>query len=106
MKCPQCGTLARRQKTRYGTRNSCGPCGLWSWGDKPLVDAETHEARQAAHEAFDVLWKKEGMNRSEAYRLLAVKMKMPREACHMARMSKETARKVPAAVEKIRKARA
>lgn len=53
--CPICGERAVRSMTRYGRRHDC--CGLWSWGNKPLADAETHAARSEAHRVFDVIWK-------------------------------------------------
>lgn len=74
---------------------------MWSWGDKPLVDAETHEARQKAHEAFDPLWKTGRMTRNEAYSALQWATGLSEKNCHMARMDAERAKRVPAAVEKI-----
>ena len=42
--CPRCGCGAAKHETRYGPRHEC--CGLWSWGGKPLADANTHEVRR------------------------------------------------------------
>ena len=89
-----------RTETRYGPRNDC--CGLWSWGDKKLVDADTHAARKRAHEAFDPLWKDGTLTRSEAYRELRRVMRISEKSCHMSHMSAEMAGLVPAAVIKIR----
>lgn len=86
--------------TRYGTRNSC--CGLWSWGGAPLVDRDTHEARKAAHAAFDTIWKDGLMSRSGAYRALQRKLGLTADQCHMKLMSAEMARKVPQAAWDIR----
>lgn len=93
--CPKCGKPAVCQETRYGPRNEC--CGLWSWGNAPLVSADTHEARKKAHLAFDALWKKYGMPRSYAYARLAEKLHLSPEGCHMKLMDRETAGKVPLA---------
>ena len=89
--------------TTYGVRDKC--CGLWSWGGKPLVDRETHQARKAAHKAFDPLWKKEGLDRGVAYSLLAEHLGISVDECHMASMDSETARRVPDIVEIIRAGR-
>lgn len=100
IRCPACGLMPVRTVTRYGTRNDC--CGLWSWDDKPLVDRETHDARRAAHEAFDPLWHSGSLSRREAYAALAWALGgMKEKKCHMARMKKETAMRVPDAVKKI-----
>ena len=61
----------------------------------------THEARKAAHAAFDALWKGHHMTRSEAYKQLALKMRMRRDECHIKLMDESTARKVPHAVMAI-----
>lgn len=98
--CPVCGNTAARQNTRYGIRHSC--CGLVSWGNHPLVDAETRAARQAAHAAFDPIWREGSLSRSEAYKRLAAKLGIPVDACHMKLMSKEIAALVPAAAQEIR----
>lgn len=97
--CPKCGKEAYWQKTKYGMRHSC--CGLWSWGGAPLVDKDTHEARKAAHEAFDVIWKEYGYSRSVAYEMLADDLKLTRNDCHMKLMDAETAKKVPEIAEAI-----
>lgn len=87
--CPECGATAFRQQTQYGWRNAC--CSLWSWGDAPLVDAETHKARQAAHNAFDPIWKKNHMSRSHAYQWLADCLGIPKKECHMKTMDSKRA---------------
>lgn len=85
--------------TRFGERHDC--CGLWSWGGAPLVDRETHDARTAAHEAFDPLWKSQGMTRRKAYKMLAVELELLPQNCHIKLMDAETARRVPAAVARM-----
>jgi hypothetical protein len=90
--CPECGLPPTQTQTRYGLRSEC--CGLWSWDSKPLVDAETHEARKAAHAAFDGLWKGGHMKRTDAYRWLSKALGIPGKECHIAMMDAVTARRV------------
>lgn len=98
--CPECGQPAMERNTRYGIRSMC--CGLWSWDRHPLVSAETHAARNAAHEAFDHLWKSGLVPRGHAYALLRAKLNLPKEACHMKLMDAETAQRARAAAVAIR----
>ena len=65
------------------------------------MDAETHAARRAAHEAFDPLWKRFGMRRKDAYLALASELGIHPKKCHMKLMDAATARRVPAAVAAI-----
>lgn len=97
--CPKCGRQAFGMETRYGVRHRC--CDLWSWDGAPLVDAATHEARKAAHAAFDTLWKRHGMTRSQAYRALSAQLGIKPKDCHMKLMSAEMALRVPKAVMSI-----
>ncbi len=90
--CPSCGGVAARQETRYGRRDMC--CGLWSWDGKPLQSAATHDARKAAHEVFDAIWKSGRISRSTAYRELAVALSIPAKDCHIALFDEDTALKV------------
>lgn len=98
--CPLCGKEAREARTRYGLRASC--CGLWSWDRHPLVSAGTHQARNAAHAAFDALWKGGLISRGQAYSRLGEMLGLTKEQCHMKLMDEATALRVPAAVERIR----
>ena len=100
--CPSCGAPATETRTRYGLRNQCDPCGFWSWDRYPLVGAETHEARKAAHAAFDALWKSGHMNRSEAYKQLAIALEIAPADCHIKLMDKTTALQVPKAALAIK----
>lgn len=97
--CPTCGGVPARTETRYGLRLDC--CGLWAWGEHPLADRETHEARKAAHAAFDPLWKSGLLKRGYAYKLLAEAMGMTRDECHMKLMTAEQAQRVPAIAARI-----
>jgi zinc-finger-containing domain len=91
--CPRCGCEARVMRTRFGNRHEC--CGLWSWHDRPLVDAKTHEARRAAHDAFDKVWKDKPTKRETAYAMLAKRLNIPLKDCHIALMSAKQAKMVP-----------
>lgn len=97
--CPECGNESRESQTRYGVRSYC--CGLWSWDGAPLVSAETHEARKAAHSAFDELWKRHGMKRGYAYMKLAEEMAIDPELCHIKLMNFDEAISVPGASLRI-----
>lgn len=66
-----------------------------------MVDRDTHEARKAAHTAFDPLWREGHVSRSKAYKRLADEMQMSREECHMKLMSVTQARMVPAIAAKL-----
>lgn len=98
--CPTCGGEAAEFRTTFGIKSTC--CGLWSWDRYPLVSAETHQARSAAHRAFDVLWKSKLMTRRQAYAALGRELKLPKGECHIKFMDVETAGRVPQAVERIR----
>ena len=100
VKCPRCGGEPQRNETRYGTRLSC--CGLWAWGEYPLADAETHEARKAAHAAFDKVWRDGRLSRSAAYRYLAREMRMTHDECHVKLMNAAQARRVVEIAERMK----
>jgi len=85
--CPGCGGKPFTVKTVHGWRSDC--CGLWSWHGKPLTDGATHQARQAAHAAFDALWKGQGpLSR------LARIMGMTSQECHISRFGADQAKRV------------
>jgi hypothetical protein len=90
--CPKCGSKAKCSNTKFGVRSYC--CDLWSWGGKPLVDGNTHEARKLAHISFDRLWELYGYTRGEAYEALAEEMGLDKKDCHISLMDAETASKV------------
>lgn len=48
-----------------------------------LADQRTKTARSAAHAAFDPLWKKGKMKRSEAYQWLAEQLDIEKWRCHI-----------------------
>ena len=99
-KCPTCGHPSLATRTRWGVRYD--HCGLWAWGNYPLVDEATHDARRAAHKAFDRTWMFNQMDRREAYRQLALLMGLEPRDCHMKVMTKEQAEKVLTLVGEIK----
>lgn len=100
--CPRCGGEPKQTATKFGLRLDC--CGLWAWGYNQLVDAETHDARKAAHAAFDPIWQSGLMGRGEAYRTLAKAMGLSSEDCHMKKMTADQALAVVEIAEKMKSA--
>lgn len=77
----------------------CEPCearvGCHKNSGKPLgrlANAELRRAKQAAHKAFDPLWKDGPLKRTEAYKLLA--QKFNKEEIHIGELSVEDCAKV------------
>lgn len=66
------------------------------------MDAATHEARKAAHAAFDPLWRDGILSRSRAYKELAKELGIKPDDCHMKLMDAKTARRVPGIVASLR----
>lgn len=65
--------------------------------DKPLgrlANAELRKAKQAAHAAFDPMWREKKMKRQNAYAWLADKLNINRNECHIGMMDEQTCRKV------------
>jgi hypothetical protein len=48
-----------------------------------IANAELRRAKSAAHAAFDPLWKRDGLRRSEAYAWLAKALSIPPAECHI-----------------------
>lgn len=48
-----------------------------------LADAELRKYKSMSHSAFDKYWKNGALTRSEAYKLLAKKMMIEPEKCHI-----------------------
>lgn len=69
--CDVCGsTSTQTTSTQYGKRTECFSCGAVGWNDRPLITKELAKARTAAHDVFDLIWKRKYMTRSEAYKWL------------------------------------
>lgn len=68
----------------------CPPCdarvGCHPRSTRPLgqlANQELREARTAAHEAFDPLWRDCAITRKEAYRWLAQMLDLTEDECHI-----------------------
>ena len=100
--CPYCKAAARlvNGKVIYpATRRAdliaksfwlCAPCKAYV-GCHPgtvtplgrLADADLRQAKMAAHDAFDPLWRSGRMRRGEAYAWLAAALGIPVPECHV-----------------------
>lgn len=68
---------------------------------KPLgtpADKETRRAREAAHAAFDPIWRDKSLRRTEAYRRLAAKLGISVDECHIGLFDIATCLKVQSLV--------
>jgi hypothetical protein len=128
--CDRPATLARgnalyrhRADLRYQLFWRCDPCGAHvgchkagAWTDMPdgrrvvsdgtlplgrLANAELRRAKQAAHEAFDPLWKSRLMGRREAYAWLASKLGISVANCHIGMLDVDGCRAVVAVVREF-----
>jgi len=59
-----------------------------------LANAELREAKQAAHAAFDPVWKDGHMKRGQAYSWLAERLGIHGKDCHIGMMNEEQCRRV------------
>lgn len=117
--CPYCSALAKLVdgRTVYPHRDDlaikmfwrCGPCDAWV-GCHPgttvplgrLANAELRAAKQAAHAAFDPLWKAKarienipkGQARGAGYAWLAAQLGIDRAKCHIGEFDVETCKRV------------
>jgi hypothetical protein len=57
--------------------------------------------RQRAHDAFDPIWRDGWADRSTAYRLLAEELGCTEPEAHMATMTQDRLRRVPAASQRL-----
>lgn len=111
--CPECGSEAKlvtgreiypHRRDLYGKQFwACLPCGCWV-GCHPggtrrmgrLANAATRKLKQAAHAAFDPLWKDGHMKRTQAYAWLQQQTGLPERDCHIGWMSDDDLRRIPA----------
>lgn len=63
-----------------------------------LANKPTRKARQAAHAAFDPLWKEGGMSRRQAYAWLQKALSLSEDECHIGMFSIEQCERVERAV--------
>jgi DNA-directed RNA polymerase subunit RPC12/RpoP len=80
----------------YGDIYLCTNCnayvGVHKGTKKPLgtlANTVLRLKRKETHEAFDALWKKEGLTRSEAYAWLERRMNLPKHLAHIGRFNVE-----------------
>jgi len=91
----------------YGMIYLCRPCdayvGTHKNSKKPLgrlADAELRKWKRKAHNAFDPLWEfktkrmAKHIARNNAYRWLAVQLKIDRDACHIGKFDIDMCKKV------------
>lgn len=116
--CPYCGkrslrvTGARIYPNRLDLVAKCfylcSPCGAWV-GCHPgsavplgrLASAELRREKQAAHRAFDPIWKSGRMTRTEAYHWLSEKLGISKENTHIGMFDVERCRAVVAICAEI-----
>lgn len=97
----------------------CVPCGAWVGCHPPhipgmgggqgdgtvplgrLANAELRAAKQAAHAAFDPLWKHGPLKRREAYAWLAQQLGIRASECHIGQFDVDQCRAVVAAALKF-----
>lgn len=79
----------------------CSPCnayvGCHPSTDKPLgrlANKELREAKMKAHSIFDPLWKSKTMKRSHAYEMLAEKLGITKNQCHIGMFDVDTCKRV------------
>lgn len=70
-----------------------------------LANAELRRAKQAAHAAFDPLWRSGAMKRKDAYKWLAETLGIARQNCHIGMMDVDRCRAVVAVVKAHKGAR-
>lgn len=102
-----CGSpMALRETKKFTYRKSGAPRKFWGCSRWPscdgvvgahpngapvgtCADTETKNARIAAHEAFDAMWKSGRMSRASAYKRLAKVMGIPSRDAHIGGFTKE-----------------
>jgi hypothetical protein len=86
--------LPQYSKCNYWVCQSCAArVGCHKDTRKPLgnlADFNLRIARIKAHDIFDTQWKKTGLTRDSAYRMLCRKLKLTRDECHIANFNLET----------------
>lgn len=116
--CPYCGSRAKlvSGSTIYPHRKDfrrlmfwqCAPCDAYVgchkknqkmgfYGTEPLgslANSELRIARSTAHDCFDRLWKECGIPRTEAYKILANKLSILPEQCHIGSFNLVACRRV------------
>jgi uncharacterized protein DUF3268 len=121
--CPYCGGQAKRayRRTLYPHRPDlagrvffrCAPCdayvGCRPGTDEPLgtpAGPGLRRLRGLAHAAFDPLWLRGGMSRSEAYLWLSERMGLSLASAHIGMFNEDQCRQAVAHVARLLKERA
>lgn len=98
--CPHCDRQARLVDALVVYPRRIDFAGRWYWLCDPcdayvgchkgtttplgrLANAELRKARQRVHKAFDPLWKSGRMKRSDAYAMLAKRLSIAKQNCHV-----------------------
>lgn len=87
-----------RRNGRGGIGNGTVPLGR-------LANRELRAAKNAAHAAFDPLWKSRAMSRHDAYSWLARALRITPENCHIGMFDVDQCRAVVAVVEERARAK-
>lgn len=106
--CPYCGNKSMFHKTSthiyrrdYGPVYDCRPCNAYVGCHKTtgnplgtLANAELRKWRKQAHSMFDPLWKSGKISRGKAYSMLASKLGIDKEKCHIGMFDIEFCKRV------------
>lgn len=96
--CSPCDAYVGCHKAGMGQGDGTRPLGR-------LANAQLRKAKQAAHAAFDPLWKSGRMSRKEAYIWLAGAIGVSHANCHIGMFDIDACKAVKAAVEQLHAAR-
>lgn len=85
----------------YGPIWICRPCGAYVGCHKGttrplgrLANAQLRKLKVQAHDAFDKLWRKRYMTRTDAYAWLSKELEIPSDYTHIGMFSEATCQKV------------
>lgn len=104
--CPYCSGKPKLKDSSCVYGKSYGPiwicecgafCGCHPGTNKPLGRVANNELRRLkkeAHDYFDPIWKNRIMSRHAAYRMLSVRLGIPKKYTHIGMFSESTCRKV------------
>lgn len=114
--CPYCGGSSKLVDSReiygrsYGLVWHCRPCDAYVGvhKDSPthaplgsLANRDTRAWRVRAHDAFDPLWKRGRVSRSDAYKMLADKLRISPARTHISWLDVEGCKEVVRAAKEI-----
>ncbi|MFA8451791.1 MAG: zinc-finger-containing protein [Bacteroidales bacterium] len=100
-KCPYCGKSTELGNDKHGAFYRCKPCNAYVGTHRDttnalgrLANAGLREAKMAAHDAFDKLWKEGDMDRKTAYKYLSGRLSIPVQYTHIGYFSVATCKQV------------